>query len=43
VKPGKLVLYHQIPMGEAPAEILSEVKSAFPGETIYGTDLTVIR
>jgi ribonuclease Z len=43
VQPGKLVLYHQLPMGEKPEEVLAEVRSAYSGEIIYGNDLTVIR
>lgn len=43
VRPGKLVLYHQLPMGESPAELLSEVQSVFKGQVIYGADLMVIR
>jgi len=43
VKPGKLVLYHQLPMSETPDELLSEVQSAFKGQVIYGNDLTVVR
>jgi ribonuclease Z len=43
VKPGKLVLYHQLPMGETPAELMSEIQASFKGETIYGNDLTVVR
>jgi ribonuclease BN (tRNA processing enzyme) len=43
VKPRTLVLYHQLPMGETPAEVLAEIKSVFHGEVIYGEDLTVVR
>ena len=43
IKPKKLVLYHQLPMGQTPAQLLAEVKSTFKGEVIYGTDLAVIR
>lgn len=43
VRPRKLVLYHQLPMGETPEEALGEVREQFDGETIYGKDLDVIR
>lgn len=43
VRPGKLVLYHQLPMGETPGELLQEVRSHFDGIVIYGKDLDVIR
>ena len=41
--PRKLVLYHQVPMGQPPEQVLGEVKSRFDGEVIYGRDLDVIR
>jgi len=43
VRPGKLVLYHQLPMGETPAEVIEEVREHFQGPVIYGNDLDVIR
>jgi ribonuclease Z len=43
VNPGKLILYHQLPMGQPPEQLLKEVTAVFPGEVIYGTDLQVIR
>ncbi len=43
VRPRKLVLYHQLPMGESPDEVLQEVRRQFDGETIYGSDLEVVR
>ena len=43
LRPKKLVLYHQLPMGETPDEILREIRAAFDGEVIYGNDLQVIR
>ena len=43
VRPNKLVLYHQLPMGETPEEVMEEVRLHFSGETIYGKDLDVIR
>jgi ribonuclease Z len=42
-RPRKLVLYHQLPMGETPDEVLGEVRGKFTGETVYGKDLDVIR
>ena len=42
VKPGKLVLYHELPMGQTPDEVLSEIRQNFAGEVIYGKDLDVI-
>lgn len=38
-----LVLYHQLPMGESPEEVVDEVKARFHGRVIYGQDLDVIR
>lgn len=43
VKPKTLVLYHQLPMGEKPEQVLGEVRSQFSGKVIYGKDLDVIR
>lgn len=43
VQPRKLVLYHQLTMGETPDEVLAEVRSQFQGTVIYGNDLDVIR
>lgn len=43
VHPKKLVLYHQLPMGQTAAELLSEAQSGYTGEVIYGTDLLIIR
>jgi ribonuclease Z len=43
VKPRKLVLYHLLPMGEGPEQVLAEVRSTYPGDVIYGKDLDVIR
>jgi ribonuclease Z len=42
-KPKKLVLYHQLPMGETAEEVIGEVRRGFSGEVIYGKDLDVIR
>ncbi len=43
VGPKKLVLYHQLPMGEAPGQVLQEIRVHFHGDVIYGEDLQVIR
>ena len=43
VHPRKLVLYHALPMGESPEEVVEEVRRNFGGEIIYGKDLDVIR
>lgn len=42
-RPKKLVLNHLLPMGQTPAETVSEVRQHFQGEVIYGEDLMVIR
>ena len=38
-----LVLYHQLPMGETPDELVGEVKAGFRGRVVYGKDLDVVR
>jgi ribonuclease Z len=43
VRPKKLVLYHQLPMGETPDEVLAEVRRQYSGTVVYGNDLDVIR
>jgi ribonuclease BN (tRNA processing enzyme) len=43
VHPGKLVLYHQLPMGQTADEVLGEVRSQYSGVVLYGNDLDVIR
>jgi ribonuclease Z len=43
VKPKTLVLYHQLPMGEKPEQVVGEVRSQFNGKVVYGKDLDVIR
>ncbi len=43
IQPGKLVLYHELPMGQPPGELISEVRENFRGTVIYGKDLQVIR
>ena len=42
-KPKKLVLYHQLAMGQTPEEVTGEIRQHFNGEMIYGKDLDVIR
>ena len=41
--PKRLVLYHQLPMGESAEEVIAEVRRSFAGEIVYGKDLDVIR
>lgn len=41
--PKKLVLYHELPMGQSEAEVIAEIRRNFQGEVIYGRDLEVIR
>jgi ribonuclease Z len=43
VKPGKLVLYHLLPMGQTPEEVVEEVRRNFGGVIVYAGDLDVIR
>ena len=43
VQPKILVLYHLLPMGQTPEEVLAEVRHHFAGEIVYGNDLDVIR
>jgi ribonuclease BN (tRNA processing enzyme) len=43
IRPGKLVLYHQLPMGQPPDEVIGEIREHFDGEVIWGNDLQVIR
>jgi ribonuclease BN (tRNA processing enzyme) len=42
-RPKKLVLYHQLPMGQTPEETIGEIRQRFSGEIVYGKDLDVIR
>jgi ribonuclease Z len=42
-KPKKLVLYHQLPMGQTAEEVIGEIRQNFAGEVVYGKDLDVIR
>lgn len=43
VRPKKVVLYHGLPMGASPEQVLREIRAAFDGEIIYANDLDVIR
>jgi ribonuclease Z len=43
IRPKKLVLYHELPMGQPPEEVLREIRENFAGEVVYGKDLEVIR
>jgi ribonuclease BN (tRNA processing enzyme) len=43
VGPKKLVLYHQLPMGETPEEVVAEIRQSFTGDILHGKDLDVIR
>jgi len=43
VNPKKLILYHQLPMGESPEEVIAEIRTLYKGEIVYGSDLQVIR
>lgn len=43
VQPKKLVLYHELPMGQPQEEVLQEIREYFNGDVIYGKDLDVIR
>jgi ribonuclease Z len=43
VQPKKLVLYHQLPMGETAEEVIAEIRERYAGEIVYGKDLDVIR
>jgi ribonuclease Z len=43
VRPKKLVLYHLLPMGQTPDEVVQEVRRYFDGTIVYGKDLDVIR
>ncbi len=43
IQPGKLVLYHELPMGQPPEEVVGEIRQNFQGEVVYGKDLDVIR
>jgi ribonuclease BN (tRNA processing enzyme) len=42
-RPKKLVLYHQLPMGQTAEEVIEEIRRNFNGEIVYGKDLEVIR
>jgi len=42
-QPKKLVLYHELPMGQPPERVLREIREHFSGEVIYGKDLDTVR
>jgi ribonuclease Z len=42
-RPKKLVLYHELPMGQPPEQVIREIREHFNGDVIYGKDLDVIR
>jgi len=39
----EVVLYHQLPMGQTPEEVLDEIRSTYTGKVSWGNDLDVIR
>jgi ribonuclease BN (tRNA processing enzyme) len=41
VKPGLLILYHQLAWGASPEDMLSEIREFYDGKVIYGNDLDV--
>jgi ribonuclease BN (tRNA processing enzyme) len=41
VKPGLLILYHQLAWGTSPEDMLSEIREFYDGKVIYGNDLDV--
>jgi ribonuclease BN (tRNA processing enzyme) len=43
VRPKKLVLYHGLPMGASPEQVIREIREFFYGEIVYANDLDVIR
>ena len=43
IQPKKLVLYHELPMGEPPDQAIREIREFYAGEVIYGADLQVVR
>ncbi len=38
-RPGTLVLYHQLPWGSSPEEMLAEIERVYDGPVVYGNDL----
>jgi ribonuclease BN (tRNA processing enzyme) len=42
-RPKKLVLYHELPMGQPPEQVIREIREHFSGDVIYGKDLDVVR
>lgn len=41
VKPGLVILYHQLAWGAAPEEMLAEIKEYYNGKVVFGNDLEV--
>ncbi len=41
VKPGLLVLYHQLTWGTSPGEMLAEIRKFYDGKVAYGNDLDI--
>ncbi len=41
VRPGRLILYHQLGWGRSPRELADEVAAHFDGEIVFGRDLGV--
>ena len=39
----KVVLYHELPMGQTADEVVEEVRQHYRGDVVYGKDLDVIR
>ena len=42
VKPGLLILYHQLAWGVSEMELLDEVRAGYDGEVVSGRDLMVL-
>lgn len=40
-RPGLLILYHQLPWGATPEELLAEIRQVYDGKVVYGNDLDV--
>jgi len=41
IKPGLVILYHQLAWGATPAEMLAEIKQYYDGRVVFGNDLEV--
>ncbi len=41
INPDLVVLYHQLPMGATPEEMLAEIAEIYKGKVVYGRDLDV--